>query len=101
MPTPPCQQPPFPSLLQPRPALPLVCSTPTIGGTQPGTVDLSTATVEVVRPNTVPPTGWSGYRLEICGVSPAGGCTEQSCTPVLAPPTPTVCTLTGLNQSTT
>ena len=78
-----------------------MCSAPTISEVRAGTVDLSTATVAVVRASLVPPAGWSRFNLSVCAVTPAGGCTFQLCSPVQAPPTPTACTLTDLNQGTT
>ena len=66
-----------------------------------GSADLSTATVSIMRADLAPPTGWSQYNLTVCAISPAGACTYPTCTPVRAPPNPTSCALTGLNQGAT
>lgn len=55
----------------------------------------------VVANATAPAGGWEKYRLTICQTSPTGVCGMQDCSPVLAPPASTLCTLTSLSQATT
>lgn len=76
------------------------CSAPLVTVDQQS-IGISTATVQVTAPSTVPDGGWEKYSLTVCAVSPAGGCRTQDCSPVLAPPAPTSCALTGLSEETT
>ena len=60
----------------------------------------TTAVATVTPPTTAPAGGWGKFELQICPTSPAGSCFTQDCIPVNSPPTPTTCSVTGLNSGT-
>ncbi len=90
----PAQPQPFPCSLQPSHH---PCRAPSIA-IVPSMIGITTATVSVAPPATAPPGGWAKYVLTVCRVG--GSCGPQSCTPVNANGTRTMCTLTGLLKNT-